>query len=161
MINDDGMGVLVDNMDDILKNTAIPETNYVALGSNFIRGLSQDECQPVRVRLAGSMRETTDPERTRRAELHGDLALCEITPSATPTITAARVGPLTRPANPCQIVPGLCEIFTPGEVQKHALLFSDGINNDSAHVRYWNDMVLYYTMLVWLFGYEPDNIIVV
>ena len=106
------------------------------------------------------MRETTDPERTTRAELHGDLALCEITPSATPTITAARVGPLTQLVNPCQIVPGLCDIFTPGDVEKHALLYSGGINSDSAYMRYWNDMVLYYTM-VWLFGYEPDNIIVV
>lgn len=161
LLNDDGTGVLVDSMADTSVNAPIPETNYVALGSNFLRGLSRDTYQMAKVRLTGIVRETTDADRTTRAGLHGDLALCEIEPSATPTVTAARTGPLSALINPCVTNPGLCKIFNGGEVEKHALLYSGGINKDSAYMRYWNDMALYYNMLVWLFGYDPDNIIVV
>ena len=162
MLNPDGTGVLIESMDDFFINTAIPETQYVVLGSENIRALDQDMYQFARVRLIGVVRETSNEQRILRALLHGDLALCEIAAAGIPTITQARAGPLVTSISPCITNPGLCDILpSPGAVEKHAILYSGGINADAAYMRYWNDMVLYYALLTWIFGYPADNIIVV
>ena len=44
---------------------------------------------------------------------------------------------------------------------KYAILFSGGIRPVKAHMRYWNDVTLYYNMLIWMFAFDPANITVI
>jgi hypothetical protein len=41
---------------------------------------------------------------------------------------------------------------------KYAVLISGGINPEKAYARYWNDITTMYTILTWLYGYDPANI---
>jgi hypothetical protein len=56
---------------------------------------------------------------------------------------------------------GICGRLVDLTPTKYALLYSGGINEDKAYQRYWNDIALYHAVLTWVYGYDPDNIVVV
>ena len=44
---------------------------------------------------------------------------------------------------------------------KYAVLISGGIKPEKAYTRYWNDITSMYTILTWLYGYDPANVYVI
>lgn len=159
-LNDDKTAILFANEEDYYINGLVPENRYISIGSENIRGLNPDEYYLSKVKIKGVIRETQDRGRTLRARISGDISLFEVRvieemlkvtlPKPKPTIE-----------NFCITNPDICRMVVPAAPEKYALLYSGGINKDMAYDRYWNDMSLYYNMLIYIFGYDPDNIIVV
>ncbi len=159
-LNDDGTGVLMANKGDFDVNGLIPEERTISLGSENIRGLSQATYYLAKVKVRGVIRATTEPGRTTFGRLTGDdLSQFELKVVVTPVIIEPSPG-IGTVLDWCSRNPTLCTINTTVST-KYALLYSGGINPDKAYDRYWNDMSLYYNMLVYIYGYDPDNIIVV
>jgi hypothetical protein len=160
-LNADGTGVLLQDPEDYYENRAVPEQHYVALGSETLRGLDPQGWFLSLVRLRGRVRSTLDPDRMAVAGLLGDLSQCEVEPVGAPT--RLRPGLLPGPVylSPCIHLGGLCQLQPVGVPTKYALLYSGGIDKDHAYERYWNDLALYYAMLVWLYHFDPANIVVV
>jgi hypothetical protein len=161
VINEDGTGYLVAEPDDVSTNGPIPEERYLALGSENLRNLDREAYYMDHVRIRGVVRETSDNDRARLGQWFGDLSMCELEPSGPPTVITQWNEAVPTFLHPCETHPALCQLKMPVVSQKFALLYSGGINKDKAYKRYWNDLSLYYNMLVWQFGYDPDNIVVV
>lgn len=159
LLNPDGTGRLLSDRADYESNGAIPEDRYVALGRDSLAGLDRSEHHLAHVQLRGTVRETGDPDRTSLGSTLGDRALCEVAAHEEPLVMGQWGGAKAAFINPCENL--TCRLLTHIGPQKYALLYSGGINKDMAYMRYWNDMTLYYAMLTWVFGYDPDNIIVV
>lgn len=159
-LNENGTAILFANEIDYYTNGLVPENRYIALGSEYIRALNKSDYYLSKVKLKGVIRETRDRNRTFQVRITGDQSLFEVglveqltkisPPKPVPTIE-----------NFCLINPELCKIVVPAAPEKYALLYSGGYSMDKAYDRYWNDMSLYYNMLIYIFGYDPDNIIVV
>jgi hypothetical protein len=161
VFNNDGSAVMLASRDDYYQNGTIDENRYVALGSENIRLLDRPAYFMDRVKLKGRIRATTDVDRIPKAGLFGDLSQFEIEPTGAPTLIENYSGIVVDFVNPCVANPALCQLMNTTDTDKYALLYSGGVNKDAAYQRYWNDMALYYNMLIWINGFDPDNIIVV
>jgi hypothetical protein len=93
-------------------------------------------------------------------DIAGDISQFELKVIETPLVITPGTTP-PPPIDPCVLNPSLCSFAGQPQSDKYALLYSGGMNPDKAYIRYWNDMVLYYNMLVNLYGYDPENIVVV
>lgn len=60
----------------------------------------------------------------------------------------------------CTRFPSICTGIVATIPNKYALLYSGGINQGNAHIRYWNDIKLAYKTLI-KYGYSASNITVV
>lgn len=160
MIHADGTGVLVQSPEDTSTNTLIPESRYVALSGSALRSLAPESHYMAKVRVSGVVKETADPDRRHLVGIAGDKSLCEVAVDDGLTILQPWTGEIAAVFDPCA-VSGLCDLVVRRSPQKFALLYSGGINKDAAYMRYWNDMTLYYAMLTFLFGYQPENVVVV
>lgn len=160
-INDDGTGVLLATKDDYYVNTILPEKRYVALSADIIDNLDRDDYLLAKVKIKAVVKVTRDPGRTLLSRLTAlDISQLELRIITAPVLLEPLQPIITRVENFCDKFPGLCTVPPPTPA-KYALLYSGGINKDNAHMRYWNDMKLYYNVLVNVYGYDPDNIIVV
>jgi hypothetical protein len=159
-LNSSGSGVLLYDKNDIDINGLIAESRYIALGSETIRGIDRKKNYLTQVKLKGIIRATTNEDRQKLRAIAGDMSQFELHVIEDPlTITPGT--PQPPPIDPCVLNPSLCSFAGQPQSDKYALLFSGGIDADKAYMRYWNDMVLYYNMLVNLYGYDPEHIIVV
>jgi hypothetical protein len=161
IIHDDGTAMLVADPKDVSTNGLIPEERYLLLGSENLRMLDREAYYMDHVRIRGVVRETQDNDRRKVSSMFGDLSLCEVEATEPPTVVTQWNDFVPVFLNPCETHPALCNLTLPVAGEKYALLYSGGINKDKAYMRYWNDLSLYYNMLVWQFGYDPDNIVVV
>ena len=160
-INEDGTAILLSDKKDLDFNGLIPETKYIALGSEIIRTLNQEQYYLAKVKIKGRIRATSDPGRTFLDSISGDLSQFEIEAISLPTVIEASPGNFPVKINPCTVNPALCTSSGSPFPEKYALLYSGGVSKDKAYKRYWNDIALYYQMLVNKFGYLPRNIIVI
>ena len=159
-LNKDGSGVLFIDKEDIDINGLVDESRYIALGSENIRGLKKDSNYLSEIKVRGVIRATTNEYRQSLREIAGDISQFEMKVIETPLIITPGTTP-PPPIDPCVLNPSLCSFQGQPQSDKYALLYSGGMNPDKAYIRYWNDMVLYYNMLVNLYGYDPEQIIVV
>src|SRR5262245_39297759 len=161
LLDGNGSGLLLLDPDDYRQNRSIPEDRHLALGSQGVRDLDPEALFLAKVRLEGTVRETTDPGRRILADAFGDVSQCELEVTAEPLVLGK--GSLKAPSflDPCALSRTLCGGLVDLVPEKFALLYSGGINADKAYGRYWNDVALYYAMLTWVFGFDPDHIVVV
>ncbi|MBR9860792.1 hypothetical protein GYB22_08600 [bacterium] len=159
-LNDDGSGVLFIDKKDVDINGLVDESRYIALGSENLRGLKKDSNYLSELKIRGVIRATTLEERQSLRELVGDISQFELKLVETPLVITPGTTP-PPPIDPCVLNPSLCSFAGQAQSDRYALLYSGGMNPDKAYIRYWNDMVLYYNMLINLYEYDPDHIIVV
>jgi hypothetical protein len=159
-LNADGSAVLFIDKKDIDINGLVDESRYIALGSENIRGLNKDSNYLTELKVRGVIRATSMESRQSLRDIAGDISQFELKVIETPLVITPGTTP-PPPIDPCVLNPSLCSFAGQPQSDKYALLYSGGMNPDKAYIRYWNDMVLYYNMLVNLYGYDPENIVVV
>ena len=157
--NDDGTAILLSDKNDIEKNGPIPETKYIALGTEFIRNLNPVQYYLAKVKIRGKVRSTVNPSRIHLDSLCGDLSKFELELLGPPVIIEGSPGNFHDVVDPCKLYPALCD--KPGITfpRKFAFLFHSGATEYYAPVREWNDLCLYYYLLL-KSGFEPGNIYV-
>jgi hypothetical protein len=156
----DGTGVLLLDPDDYEQNASIPEDRYLALGSEVLGGLDPAAHFLAKVRLRGRVRATKDPSRVVLGDVFGDVSQCELEVLDDPVVLGTGRSPPSF-VDVCAAGRGICGRIVDLKRTKYALLYSGGINKDKSYQRYWNDIALYHAMLTWVYGYEPENIVVV
>lgn len=159
-INTDGTGTLRDGRDAFFVNAPYPQTEHVVLAADLIDKLDPNLYAGALVDLRGEVRESTSPGKSVMKDVFGDLSLCEVRVTEILDLVEPGTG-LTPRQDPCDLSPLLCSTVTKPDAEKFALLYSGGIDAGNNKIRYWNDLVLYYRMLVNVLNYHPDNVIVV
>lgn len=156
-ILNDGTAILLSDKSDIETNSFIPETKYIALGSEFIRNLNPVQYYLAKVKIKGKIRVTTNQRWTLLNSLTGDLSQFEIESLTFPVIIEVSPGKYPENYDPCKLYPALCNPQGSPFSEKYAILYVSGF---SLTYRAWNDMAIYYYLLKNVCGFDPAKIYV-
>jgi len=140
----DPIPMLVNDLDDLLINAPMPETEFILLQGNELEKLSAEDYGGAKMRIDATVK-AVDPEVTSEQQVVLEIS------------AAARL------SRDIYYAPFIAHIdfehlFT--LENRYAVLFSGGINAAKNYVRYWNDLKFMYATLVETYGFDPDNITV-
>ena len=141
----DPVPMLVTNLDYVLMNMPIPETEYVLLDPEQAREIDAAELGGAKLKVQGTV------------EILEERGIVDQI-----IISQFRFEVVERPVelyNP-RIQDIRIRLMDYLREDRFAVLFSGGINNNSNHVRYWNDLKFMYSTLVNTLGFLPGNILV-
>ncbi|TYB79391.1 C13 family peptidase [Bizionia myxarmorum] len=151
LIEENGVAKLLIDKDDYYIDAMTPEENYIYIDriSELDNSINFSEHFGKKVKVKGICQENDNSTIRNTAELFGNRSLATIVIQTIPNfkiITTNILIPRPSIINICVLYPQLCE-FDFSQENKTALLYSGGINAASAHLRYWNDLKLMYSIL--------------
>lgn len=160
----DNGAILLSDMNLMGINRAYDQSDYVRIdGVAFDAFLAGNEATlyGAKVSLTARVKESKNQVVLNMQDFLGDASVIEIAPVVAPKIITPRSGwtpPLAY--NFCDSHPEACEITWQSSGDYYAILYSGGVNQENAHIRYWNDIKFMYKTLK-KYGYTDDQIVVV
>ncbi|QRM89438.1 hypothetical protein FG167_09365 [Lacinutrix sp. WUR7] len=155
---------LLVSQNDYYVDGLIDERNYIHINmdSDLENELNLNEYYGKKVKITGTLEVSNNESYLSTSQILGDISLATLLINnlsgiqiLSPTVF------ISRPEfyNVCIRYPQLCE-FDFSQENKTALIYSGGINDGYAYMRYWNDVKFMYSILLDK-GYPEDNIRVV
>lgn len=150
----DPVPILVKDMRIVLANTPMRESDYIILdGPGVDRLRKQENAGGALIRARGRL---LSDNRLIKGRVVHSLRL-EFEPEV-----IERNSSVYAPTSIilCEVNPQLCAFPPPVTLGKYALLYSGGVDQINAHIRYWNDLKFMYLTLRSKYGYPANRIIV-
>lgn len=161
LVETGGIYRLVAHPEDLAVDAVPVESDYLYLEpvqdilTNFANSVGS------RVEITGTLAANGNQTIQTSSQILGDVSLATLIINQAGGIRELAPSQLETPFNVelCERYPQFCQLDF-GQFNKTALLYSGGINQGLAHIRYWNDLKLMYSILR-NNGYPEDNIRVI